>query len=116
MHGDTSRTSRLIDTRTSFNHFYIKCCSIPYIKKVGFVARIDHYFFRCFCISSVCFYFHFYLFFMQMVADEHGLQLGGMMDGVGTVGSTINIERTYHRTWMHRLSAVLCLCRVSIFS
>lgn len=30
-----------------------------------------------------------------MVADEHGLQLGGMMDGVGTVGSTINIERTY---------------------
>jgi hypothetical protein len=28
-----------------------------------------------------------------MVADEHGLQLGGMMDGVGSVGNTINIER-----------------------
>jgi hypothetical protein len=30
---------------------------------------------------------------IQMVADEHGLQLGGMMDGVGSVGNTINIER-----------------------
>ena len=43
---------------------------------------------------------------MQMVADEHGLQLGGMMDGVGTVGSTINIERTYHRPWIHHLNAI----------
>ena len=28
-----------------------------------------------------------------MVAEEHGLQLGGMLDGVGAVGNTINIER-----------------------
>lgn len=32
-------------------------------------------------------------YLLQMVADEHGLQLGGMMDGVGSVGNTINIER-----------------------
>lgn len=44
---------------------------------------------------------------MQMVADEHGLQLGGMMDGVGTVGNTINIERTCHRLWMHHLNAIV---------
>jgi hypothetical protein len=33
-----------------------------------------------------------------MVADEHGLQLGGMMDGVGSVGNTINIERKSRMT------------------
>jgi hypothetical protein len=106
VHGDTSRTSRLLDTRTSFNYFYFKCCSIAYIKEVGFVERISYYFFCCYSISYICFYFHFHLFFMQMVADEHGLQLGGMMDGVGTVGNTINIERTYHRPWTHHLNAI----------
>lgn len=45
-----------------------------------------------------------------MVADEHGLQLGGMMDGVGTVGNTINIERTYSLGTYYDFHSCVVLC------
>lgn len=38
-----------------------------------------------------------------MVADEHGLQVGGMLDGAGSVGTNIPVERKFLYETNHSL-------------
>lgn len=41
-----------------------------------------------------------------MVADEHGLQVGGMLDGAGSVGTNIPVERKFFHNINHSVELI----------